>query len=62
MKPVTTFRANETVKALLDAELKARPGVTLSFVINEKITAGFRRSAKKNAFPQRPHRKASAAV
>jgi hypothetical protein len=60
MKPVT-FRPKESVQRLLEAELKARPGVSLSYVINEKITAGFGRSDSKSGAVRRPTKLQAAA-
>lgn len=45
-----TFRPTEEIRALLEAELKSRPGVSQTYVLNEKLGQAF---GRKGLVPRR---------
>lgn len=59
MKAIT-FRPTQEVMELLERELRARPGVSQTYVLNETLARGFCRPTKKA--PRKSIRETSAAA
>lgn len=49
----TTFRPSDEVRELLAKEQQARPGVPVTYIINEKLVAGFAASRRTTKRPSR---------